>query len=222
MIGTGLIEINSIVKRTYLSNAPRSNGKSAAVLALSIIFFSSVAYWKDWGGLSDSLPAIPQAVFEYREYWRLFTATAIHSNAGHLASNAFGMGVLSYLLVGYFGWAVFGFSVVVLAAGVNAISLLTYPPDTRLLGASGAVYVMAGFWLAMYVAIDRRFSPASRLMRAVGFSLVMLVPSTSEPDVSYRAHGIGFCLGAAFGAIYFLSRKTFFRKKEVREVDGVE
>ena len=98
---------------------------------------------------------------------------------------------------------------------MNLLTLWTYPPDVRLVGASGVVYLMAGFWLSSYVLIDRRFSVGRRVFRSVGFTLIVLFPTSFEAQVSYRAHAIGFAVGAAYGAFHFWRKRLIFRVVEV-------
>ena len=55
----------------------------------------------------------------------------------------------------------------VMAGLTNYVSLLTYPSEVSLIGASGLVYWMAGFWLSMYLVVERSVSPGKRVLRVV-------------------------------------------------------
>jgi membrane associated rhomboid family serine protease len=61
------------------------------------------------------------------------------------------------------------------------------------------VYFMAALWLLLFLRHADYLSGTHRLMRALAFSLVVLVPTQFEPQVSYRTHAIGFALGLFFG-----------------------
>jgi rhomboid protease GluP len=53
----------------------------------------------------------------------------------------------------------------------------------------------------------------------MGFSILVFLPTVFEPEVSYRAHAIGFCLGVAFGLAYFAARKPALRAAERMEME---
>jgi len=52
------------------------------------------------------------------------------------------------------------------------------------------------------------------LLRAMGFAAIVLLPTAIEPRVSYRAHAIGFALGAAAGTLFFGLRHRRLRAAE--------
>lgn len=209
--------LTPVIKETYLSHPPQSGSLAMAILSVAALTALSVCYWFDPGGLAAFLPATSEWVFQRGEYWRLLTSMGIHADLRHLLSNLPGFGILSYLLYGYFGAWVYPAAVLVCGTLVTGLSLRTYPPETILLGASGVVYLMAGFWLTLYFCIERRLSLGMRLVRITGFSLILLVPSALEPQVSYRTHALGFALGALSGAAYFV-----FRAKEIRGAERIE
>ena len=176
-------------------------------------------YWTDTLGLASQLAATPEMVFERREYWRLLTAIGAHANFEHLLSNAIVFGLLSYLLYGYFGAVVYPLLILSFGVVVMGISLATYPPLTILVGASGVTYLMAGFWLTLYLFVERRFSPGKRLLRSIGFSLIVLMPTVFEPTVSYRTHALGFGVGVLLGLVYFHYKKESLRRAERVEMN---
>jgi rhomboid protease GluP len=184
-----------------------------------MLLFVSVVYWLDLLGLANRLPAIPENVFRHGEYWRLLTSIGAHADFRHFLSNGIVFGVLSFLLYGYFGAVVYPVLTWGLGCVVTAVSLSTYAPNTRLLGASGVVYLMAGFWLTSFLLIERRLTIGKRLLRAIGFGLIVLVPTAWDPSVSYRTHGIGFIAGALYAIAYFFMRKDALRKAERVEWD---
>ena len=71
----------------------------------------------------------------------------------------------------------------------------------------------------LYVLIERRFSIGKRLVRSLGFVLIVFVPSVIEPSVSYRAHAIGFFLGVISGLIYFTRNRERIRQSEEIDFD---
>ncbi len=179
----------------------------------------SAIFWTDRFGLASELPATPEMVFEHGEYWRLLTTIGTHADFQHLFSNAIVFGILSFLLYGYYGPLVYPVLTFALGVLVMGVGLATYPTGTILVGASGVTYLMAGFWLTLYLFLERRFSPAKRLIRSVGFGLIILMPTVFEPSVSYRVHGLGFAAGVLLGIGYFLFKKESLRQAERVEIE---
>ncbi len=199
---------------THLSFRPKPSTRIYAALSAFILVLITVGVWQGWFGEGEQWIATRHLVFQQHQYWRLFSATLVHSDMEHLTSNLLSYGVLSFLLMGYFSFYIFPLAAFIFGALANALTLLTYPPDVGLLGVSGVIYWMAGFWLVLFSAIDRRYLIGGRLLRAVGFAMVIFVPTSYRPDVAYLVHAVGFILGALFGAIYFWRHRHFFRRAE--------
>src|SRR5262249_41957327 len=113
------------------------------------------------------------------------------------------------LLTNYFGWLVFPMLGVLLGIVTQWISLKTYSDGSTLLGASGLLYVLFGLWLALYFRTETRLRWTNRLLRVVGFGLIMFIPEQFQPEASYRTHAIGLALGLLAGA--FWPSKKFVR-----------
>ncbi|MGW8180546.1 MAG: rhomboid family intramembrane serine protease, partial [bacterium] len=212
----------SVVKCTILSREPGDNSALMAIASVSVLLFLSILGWQEGKSYYGVFAAIPERVFRNGEYWRLFTAIGIHADMKHFLSNAVFFGFFAYLLYGYFGFLIFPTLMLLLGGLVNYLSLLTYSEGVRLVGASGLVYLMAGFWLVMYVLIERRFPLKKRLLRSVGVGLVVFMPTTLQPFVSYRTHAIGFFVGVAAAITCFLVLKKRIRSAEVMEIEEVE
>lgn len=210
---------NRTVKETHLSQKPHKGSPWVSLMSIIVLLAVSLAYWIDLFGIASYLPAVPEKVLNDGEYWRLFTSIGVHADFRHFLVNSIVFAVLSFLLYGYFGGMVYPVVTWTLGALVTGLSLLTYPPATHLVGASGVVYLMAGFWLTMYLCIERGFSPGKRLFRAIGFALIVLAPTVWDASVSYRTHAIGFAAGVVFGVVYFVKKKDALRKAERIEWD---
>ncbi len=208
-----------VVKETHLSRKPKRGSPWVALASILLLLVVSLAYWLNLFGIAPFLPAVSEKVHQDGEVWRLLTSIGTHADFRHFVSNGIAFGVLSFLLYGYFGGMVYPVLTWTLGVLVTGLSLATYPPTTHLVGASGVVYLMAGFWLTMYLCIERSLSPGKRLFRAIGFSLIVLAPTVWDPSVSYRTHGIGFAVGVVFGVIYFLKKKNALRRAERFEWD---
>jgi rhomboid protease GluP len=211
------MDSDRIVVETYLSTKPTRSSSNAALASVAATFFASVIYWENWHQLAQWLPASGQTVFHQKQYWRLLTGILVHSDFMHFLSNAIPLALFSSLLYGYFGPIIFPALMLLLGCLTHLLTILSYPPEVTLVGASGVVYCMAGFWLMLYVLIERRFSIGKRIVRSVGFALVVFVPTVFEPTVSYRAHAIGFFLGVLSALLYFQRHHETIRQAEVVE-----
>jgi rhomboid protease GluP len=211
-----------VVKRTLLSEKPAENSGLVAAAIAMILLFVSVLAWRDSPELSRLLAAVPTQVLDRQEYWRLFSALAVHSDWLHLIANLPFVVFFGYLLYGYFGFGVYPVGVVLLSGIVNYLSLLTYSPQVHLVGASGMTHLMAGFWLTIYILVERSLTVKKRVMRSLGVAMILLLPSTLRPEVSYRTHAIGLALGVIAAAVYFQRHRRSIRAAEVLEIEEDE
>ncbi len=204
------------VVRTHLSRRPRENSLLTAVIGVLLLFVASLYAWRDGGRTMAEFSGNSDAIFNGGEYIRLFTAQLLHSDLKHLLSNAVFFFFFSYLLFGYFGFWVFPVLTALLGSLVIYLTLFTYPAGVIILGASGTVYLMAGFWFSSYICIERSRSVARRIVHVVGISMILLIPSAVSPQVSYSSHIIGFCLGLAAGLVYYFSHRARLLAREER------
>jgi len=210
--------ITTRIKKTFLSEKPRELSILIAILSTLILLFFSALCWKDQSLYLWSA-AIPENVLEGGEYWRLWTAIFVHADMRHFLSNAILFGFFSYLLYGYFGFGVFPLLAFLFGGVTNLVSILTYPDHIRLVGASGLVYLMAGFWLTSYLLIERRLGLKRRLLHALGVGLIVLMPTSLQSNVSYRTHAIGLVFGILLALIVFIRMKDSIRSAEVLEYE---
>jgi rhomboid protease GluP len=200
-------EESSIPSRTLLSESPRANSLLISLLGVLIMLLVSQLCWQPGSRLYLDLAVIPEKVLNEGELWRLFTGMAVHADMKHFLSNAVLFGLFSYLLFGDFGFWVYPVVCLLLGALTNYLSALTYPGAVRLVGASGLVYLMAGFWLVSYFLIERQKPVGRRLLHTVGIALLLLMPTAFDPSVSYRAHFVGLALGSVAAFVHFQLRK---------------
>jgi len=216
---SGSFHSGYVVTETLLSRKPARGSLGVAGASVLLLLAGSLVYWTNAAGLAGYLPASREEVFGRSQYWRLLTSILAHSDLEHFAANALVFGLLAFLLYGYYGALVFPGLSLLTGALTIALSLATYEPATHLVGASGVVYWMGGFWLSLYLLVERRVGPGKRILRAAGFSILVFLPTVLEPEVSYRTHAIGFGLGVAFGLAYFAARKPALRAAERMEME---
>ena len=203
--------------RNYLSKQKYQTGKLAAFLILALCLIASLFYWDTTNSVSALLSANKSLAFNSGEYWRLFTTSFIHGDIEHLMSNSLMLFILTYFVTAFYG------SFISLGVGflmgivINSIVILQYGDNTSLVGASGVIYYLWGFWLVLYVCITKHMSVMSRLIRVFGIFLILLVPTTYSPSTSYLAHYVGFILGTVVGAIYYLLKRKHIASFEFWE-----
>lgn len=192
-----------IARPTYSFLAERPSRKSfwPGVIFALMAAAASVVAWNDSSFKADWI-GNPEKIFSGGEWWRLFTSMLLHSDIEHLLSNLFFLIPFGGLLTNYFGWRIFPWLGLALGTATQALSLKTYPAGANLLGASGLLYVLFGLWLSLYFRAEAHLRWTNKLMRVVGFGLVMFIPSQFQSNVSYRTHYIGLAVGLAAGAIY--------------------
>lgn len=203
----------SVIRRTWLSRAPSTRSGILIGWLLLLLILSSVFYWTDLWGLESLMPASGQAVFEKKEYWRLWSALFAHGDVKHLLSNCLTFFVVGYFLIGYFSLWFFPVAGFFVGGVVNYLTLKTYPPAVNLIGVSGVVYWMAGAWLILYFLLDLRKTKMQRALRALGVAIGIFMPASAfDPSISYMAHLLGFVFGIISGGIYYVFNRARFRK----------
>ncbi len=206
---------------TLITGKPAVKAYTVATISILIIMACTLFYWQGSQAWTSLLPAINSKIFQHSEIWRAFTAILIHSDIEHLFSNMYMLWIFVFFIYGYFGFTVFPIVSFFAAAIVNIIAVRTYAPDIQLLGASGLVYLLGGFWLTLYWFIQRQYSWSNRLIRVSGITLMIFWPSTFVVTTSYRTHAIGFLAGVVMGGIYFWINKDKIRDKEVYNISLV-
>lgn len=193
---------------SFLARRPAKMSFLPSVVFAAMAAVVSVASWNS-ADLKEAWIGNPAKIFGGGEWWRLFTSVLLHEDIKHLLSNLLFLIPFGGLLTNYFGWAAFPFLGVAVGVLTQYLSLKTYPATANLLGASGLLYVLFGMWLALYFRAETRLRWSNRLLRVVGFGLIMFIPSEFQPEVSYRTHYIGLALGLATGIFYGI----FHRRK---------
>lgn len=133
------------------------------------------------------------------EYWRLITPVALHAGIFHIAMNSYVLYALGPNVEQAFGSV--RFAIMYLAAGFlgNAVSF-AFPPDVGSLGASGAVFGMAGV-LLVYLYRRRRSAFVAAYLRSIMFFIgANLVFGFLFPGIDNFAHLGGLLGGIILGA----------------------
>ncbi len=176
---------------------PQRRYLGVTALVGAVIIVVSFLQW----GMRLDLSVSGADVYARGEVWRLVTALLVHGDLAHLGSNMLPFLFFGWMLYAYFGFWIFPALALPMGIASNAVTVALYPPQTHLLGASGMVYAMIALWLTLYLRFDKERTVSRRLVRAVGFALMMLMPTSYEPGVSHLAHASGFVAGVTSGFI---------------------
>lgn len=203
------MEIKTYIKENWLTKNPRSEGLNPTLFLMALLLFTSFIYLNDIFHAPLWMGATGEQVFTKHEWWRAWTTLFAHGDLSHILGNLFLFFPFSYYLVGYFGYTffpIFGF----FAGGVvNLMVLQTMPSHVGLIGVSGVVNWMGGAWLALAWLIDRRESKGRRILKVIAITIVLFIPDSFKPDVSYLSHFLGYFAGIFCGILYYY----LFRKK---------
>ncbi len=204
-------EVFIVIKKevSHLERAPRIHFAASKALYLYLFIIAVCEFSWQHSSWYQAMWASGSGIFADGQYYRLLTAVFLHADLAHLASNGPMLLVFGYLLEAYFSLLAFPLLGLLVGVLANAATIACYDPTTRLVGASGMAYGMAGMWLVYYLTFDRKHRFGERLFRCAGFVAVVLMPSTFHEDTSYLAHLFGFAGGlvvAGLSVPYFKNR----------------
>ena len=208
----------TVVRETWLTRKLDGRALAASALSTMALILAALIYWNGTLGLDAWMAADHVQVFASHQWWRAWTTLFVHGDPRHLLSNAFMFFIVGIFLSGYFGPLIFPGLAIFAGGLVNILVLGGMAPETQLIGMSGVVFWMGGFWLTLYLLIDRRRTLNQRMLRAFGAALGLYMPAEAfDPSISYLSHLWGFVFGVAFALVYFLYNREKFTAAEVRE-----
>ena len=137
------------------------------------------------------------------EWWRLVTSCFLHGGLIHLAFNMYVLWDLGRLTESVYGSV--GFALVYLVAGIGgAFTSVAVDPSVNSVGASGAVFGVAGAFLAFLLRNRGRIDPAvhAHLRRTLlTFVVLNVAIGFSVPGIDNSAHLGGLAMGFLSGLI---------------------
>lgn len=155
------------------------------------------------------------------EWWRIFTATMLHADLKHLASNC-SIGLLLFgLTMGFYGTGNGLLAAFLAGAGGNLIALLAYSTHMGL-GASGMVFGSLGLMATQWFVLARK-NPGGRKVIFSGFicAIFLLVLFGFSPETDIVAHLGGFATGIFLGGIFAFIPASWRRNAVVNSTSGI-
>ena len=135
-------------------------------------------------------------VFVQHDYWRLLSSLFMHDDLSHILSNGWMFCAFGWFLRQAYGFVVFPLLSLAMGVVTMGLALWGHGPGVHVVGASGMIYAMVAFWLVSYLRYEIRYVFWVRLMRALAFVLIMLIPEELKAHTSYISHALGFMVGA--------------------------
>ena len=192
------------------------NWGSLAWAAVLVFFFwrsNTDVAWKN-AGIMDS------AAVGSGQWWRIFTAIALHENSEHLVSNLLAGTILIGLAMGRFGAGLGLFVAFLAGACGNLVSLFLNDKPFDGLGASGMV--MGALGLVAAQSLRRRPGETFR-GRLVGIAagIMLFVFYGVAPGSDIPAHFGGFLAGLVFGTFLLLAPSRWLRNRKLNLLAGM-
>lgn len=214
--------IKKIFQSNFLSKPHFKKGKDSALIVLGLCILASWFHWNPDVFFGNNLAANYTAVIKNGEYWRLFTTSFVHGDLKHLLSNSFMLSILIYFVSSFYGPFISIILSFLVAALTNLFVIQIYGGEVYLVGASGVVFYLWGFWMVLYMFLQRHYSLLNRILRMGAVFLILLIPNEYQPHTSYFAHYIGFAIGVFTGGIFFLINRSNlirFEKWKIKEIN---
>lgn len=211
------METQILIKENWLTQKPKESAALFSILLIGLVLLLGASSVVNTRGAHDFMIASRDLVFTKGQYWRLWTSLFAHGGFDHLLGNALLFFPLSYLLMAHFSLLFFPMVAFLLGGLINAVVLQTMAPETFLIGISGVVYWMGAAWLTLFLLVDRRKIFKRRFAYALFLALMIFVPETYKPEVSYLSHFVGFIFGIGSAMIYYGINIAHFRAAEVKE-----
>jgi membrane associated rhomboid family serine protease len=179
---------------------------------VAIVWVFLIALLQAAGG-----PELRRAVYESEaarngEWWRAFTATWLHADAGHLTMNAVLGGPVLGLAMGRYGAGIAAAGTLAAGAMANGVAASIRQTDYIGLGASGVVMAAIGMLAANMVGLWRHGWRATRwIAPTLLAAAVLFLHVGTSPQSDILVHALGFAFGIPIGILAALWPENHLR-----------
>jgi membrane associated rhomboid family serine protease len=149
------------------------------------------------------------------EWWRLFTATWLHADVGHLATNLVIGFIFIGLVMGRYGPGVGLLAAYLAGVGGNLATWWVYGEQHRGLGASGVVMGALGLLVVQSVAFLKQRHAHTLRVFVVGLfvGILLFVMLGVNPEADVVAHLGGFITGLLLGSLLAVAPRLNHRPR---------
>ncbi len=192
--------------------------RSLVWVLLTIFFY----VWSESNTNLRNIGMMDRAALTEGDWWRLFTATWLHADIGHLATNAvFGFLFLG-LAMGRYAPGVGLLAAYLAGAGGNVLAGLVHDASAFGLGASGVVMGALGLlsFPAFPLLMQRGFNAFRLIAGGILGGLLLFVFVGVNPESDVVAHLGGFVTGFFLGTLLAIAPR-FIHRPRVNLVAGI-
>lgn len=179
------------------------------LLAIHIILFLLMALPGFFGAFVFESVVGVNLYISNGEIWRLFTPIFAHKQFSHLLFNSFALFLFGPPLEQRLGIQKFLF--IYLAAGIvaNIATFFLMSPTYVHLGASGAIFGLFGYYVAIILLQKERISHDDR-QTIITITVLGLVMTFLQANINATAHIVGLLAGFIIGAVLNRSGKRLY------------
>ncbi len=141
-----------------------------------------------------------ELIFDYGQYYRIFTAMFLHYGIVHLVSNMLFLYVFGSVIERYYGKA--KFLLIYLGAGIAGNIVFIFFSDGIAAGASGAVFGLVGAMLSFSKLIKRSVEGKDTYFMIL-FAIISICSGMFMEGVGNTAHIGGFIFGLLSGYVLY-------------------
>lgn len=167
----------------------------------------------NWGGNARDL-------IKGGQWWRLFTYMFLHGGLAHIAGNMFALAYISAFLEPLMGRLRFIATYILTGIFAGVVSIAVHPHSIGV-GASGAIFGMYGFFLALLATSYIQKAMRQMLLRSMLFFVVFNLIMGMQGNVDNAAHIGGLVSGFIIGRILYPGFKAHHTVRRQAQVIGV-
>lgn len=167
------------------------------------IFFINHLFWGDLDSSSEGLMRkffVLRGVWNWDEplnYFRLFSYSLGHANAGHIAGNMSIFLLIAPIMEEKYGSRNIARMMIITVLVTAIFQILLF--DTNLVGASGLVFMF--ITLVSFANVEKGTIPLTFILVALFYVGQEILHSTENNQISEYAHIVGGVMGGIFGFV---------------------
>ncbi|WP_409296557.1 rhomboid family intramembrane serine protease [Peribacillus sp. SCS-26] len=141
------------------------------------------------------------------DYWRLISPVFLHGTFSHLVFNSISLIILAPFIERTLGSWRFLVIYLVSGAGGNAATYFAEPPTFTHTGASGAVFGLLGFYLAV-ICFKKDWLSSQNSRMLLTLSVIGITMTFLQPQINIWGHIGGLLSGFGLSSLLLLNKKS--------------
>ncbi len=132
------------------------------------------------------------------EYWRLVTPIFVHAGFSHFLFNSFSLVLFGPALERMLGKIKFITIYLTAGIGANIATFLLEPPNYIHVGASGAIFGLFGYYIAIAIFQKHKIS-GENSQTIITIAVISVIMTFVQPNINITAHIFGMLAGFLIG-----------------------